>query len=237
MSDDTLPLRQRLNLATDYDRKLRESWAGEWASTLEHGSLVLDAGAGDGHLRSVFPNQRYVGLDIAPRPSKEPLFCADLHHLCLAKDSVDHIISLEVFEHLREPAVAFKELAAALKPGGTMCISVPQGGGEHEQPYDFFRYTQFSLAKLANDAGLEVDQILMKGGYFRRLSSEVRDLPFVVLPESGEYKAPRLAAVARAGLVATFTIGAATALTWMDRFDKVRTYTTGYFCVFKKPRR
>lgn len=237
MSNPFRSMRKGINLATDYDRKLREAWAAEWAKSLPADDLVLDAGAGDGHLRALFPQQRYLGVDIDPKPGDVELIQGDLHELPNDDESVDHIISLEVFEHLHHPEVALGELARVLRPGGTLCMSVPQGGAEHEQPYDFYRYTQFSLQRMAEAHGLEVERISMKGGYFRRLSSEIRDLPFVVFPENRKYAVPFAAHAMRLALVGIFTIGVATLLKHADRFDRSPAYTTGYFCIFRKPAR
>jgi len=231
-------LRSALNVATDYDRRLRERWAGEWGRTLPAGGMLLDAGAGDLHLRRLFGTQRYVGLDIRPRcpDGGSVAVKADLHAVPLADSSVDNVVSLEVLEHVRHPDAVLSELSRVLRPGGAVCLSVPQAGSEHEQPFDFYRFTTFSLTALAADAGLEVHTIKMKGFYFRRLSAELRDLPFAVLPENRTYRFPLVALGLRWGLVALFTFVVATLLLPLDALDRNRTYTTGYFCIFVKPR-
>lgn len=232
--------RRRLDILTDHDRRLRERWVAEWAVGLPVGAVVLDAGAGDGHLESVFSAQRYLALDIRPRPASirgDRLFlCADLHNVPLAADSVDHAVSVQVLEHVWDPAQVFVELARVVRPGGTICLSVPQADPEHEQPFDFFRFTTFSLRMLAGRAGLDIVDIRKKGGYFSRLSAEIRDLPFVVLPENRSYRFGFGAAILRVMLVVVFTFITARALIFFDRFDSVRTYTGGYFCVLKVPK-
>lgn len=237
-SDMAMQMRTWFNRATDCDQRLRESWAAAWGRGLPAGTLLLDAGAGDGHMREVFPELSYVALDINLRQTSSgtsALCCGDLHRLPLRTGHCHNVLALEVLEHVRHPNVVLEELARVVRPGGQICISVPQGGGEHEQPFDFFRFTSFSLESLAKDAGLAVEFISMKGGYFRRLSSEIRDLPFIVLPEHRVYRARGLVVAFRWVLVATFTLGLSTLiLPLLDRFDRTRTYTTGYFCVFSK---
>jgi SAM-dependent methyltransferase len=229
-------LRSRLNLATDYDRKLREKWVSAWARGLQPASIVLDAGAGDGHLSTVFDNQSYLAIDIRPKPTSDHIMmcCADLHHIPLQHESVSHVVSVQVLEHVRNPAQVMKEISRVLKQGGTACLSVPQADPEHEQPNDYFRFTSFSLRSLATDSGLTTREIRAKGGYFRRLSSEIRDLPFVILPEDRSYRLAPVVFLVRASLVAVFTFFLATVLLPLDRLDRTRSYTTGYFCVFEK---
>lgn len=231
-------LRKALNLASDYDRGLRERWAGEWGRTLAPGGRLLDAGAGDLHLAALFPGQRYVGIDIRaafPPGRRVPGVTGDLHAIPLADGSVDNAVSIEVLEHVTDPGAVLAELKRVLRPGGELCLSVPQAGAEHEQPHDYFRFTSFGLAHLAREAGLEVATIRMKGFFFRRLSAELRDLPFVVLPEQGRYRFPLLALVARWGLVGVFTFGVATLLLPLDSLDRSRSYSTGYFCILRRP--
>lgn len=228
--------RRHLDLLTDYDRRLRERWVAEWAATLRSGEIVLDAGAGDARLEPCFRGQRYVALDIRPRTRGGiPTITGDLHRLPIASASIDHAVNVQVLEHCSNPSVVMRELARVLRPGGTLCLSVPQADPEHEAPYDFFRFTSFSLELMASEAGLAMKELRKKGGFFRRLSAELRDLPFVVLPEDRRYRHPILAASGRAVLVACWTIVIPTLLLAVDRYDKTRSYTNGYFCILRKP--
>lgn len=126
-------------------------------------------------------------------------------------------------------------MTRVLRPGGTVCLSVPQSDPEHEQPRDFYRFTSFSLRALLQRAGLEPILLKKKGGYFRRLSAEIRDLPFMVLPENRQYRWPKVVFLARAFLVVMCTFVLATVLLLLDPLDKVASYTTGYFCIARKP--
>ena len=57
-----------------------------------------------------------------------------------------------------------------LRPGGRIFLSVPLFYAEHQQPYDFFRYTQFALRKLFEDAGFEINRMNWLEGYFGTVS-------------------------------------------------------------------
>lgn len=230
-------MRAALNRMSDCDLRLRERWVAEWASSLPRSDVVLDAGSGDAHLAKLFPAQEYIGIDIQPKPgSCRSVCCGDLHRLPIRDCSVDHVVSVQVLEHVMIPEEVVREFVRVVKPGGSVCLSVPQADPEHETPFDFYRFTSYSLRLIAASVGLEVRSIRRKGGYFRRLSSQLRDLPFVLFPRREEGKLPSLATLlCRAVLVITVTFCLAPLLVLFDHLDEGQEYTTGYFCIFDKP--
>jgi SAM-dependent methyltransferase len=78
----------------------------------------------------------------------------------------DFIVFNQVMEHLPEPFLALKELNRVLKPGGKLIYSAPLFYEEHEQPYDFFRYTQFGVRHLFTSAGFAIERLEWLEGYF-----------------------------------------------------------------------
>ena len=71
---------------------------------------------------------------------------------------------------MSEPVDVLTELSRVPKPGGTLLCSAPLFYEEHEQPYDFFRYTQFGVRHLCESAGLRVERLEWLEGYFGTLS-------------------------------------------------------------------
>jgi SAM-dependent methyltransferase len=55
----------------------------------------------------------------------EGILCQDLQNLTFADDSFDLIITQDVFEHIREPEKAFREILRVLKPGGFHIFTIP----------------------------------------------------------------------------------------------------------------
>jgi hypothetical protein len=53
-----------------------------------------------------------------------------------------------------------------LAPGGRIICTVPLFYEEHEQPFDFFRYTRFAHRYLFTQAGFEVERIEWLEGFF-----------------------------------------------------------------------
>lgn len=51
--------------------------------------------------------------------------CEDLRNLTLADANVDIVVTQDVFEHVINPAKAFREIARVLRPGGLHVFTVP----------------------------------------------------------------------------------------------------------------
>lgn len=64
--------------------------------------------------------------------------------------------AIQVLEHVSNPSKIISEIARVLKPNGKPLLTVPLISDEHEQPYDFFRYTSFGLEKLFTENKLEI---------------------------------------------------------------------------------
>ena len=52
----------------------------------------------------------------------------DLSRLCLSDDSLDVVLSADVFEHVRDDESAWREVYRVLKPGGYLVLQVPALG-------------------------------------------------------------------------------------------------------------
>ncbi|KAA1423866.1 class I SAM-dependent methyltransferase [Mumia zhuanghuii] len=139
-----------------------------FAKATPAGSLVLDAGAGHGPYRRLFAHTRYEAADFAQLATRyTPLeYVCSLTDIPVEDGRFDRILCNQVLEHLDEPAVALAELHRVLRPGGRILLSAPLFYPEHQQPYDYFRYTQFALSKLFTDAGFEGVRTTWLEGYF-----------------------------------------------------------------------
>ena len=100
-------------------------------------------------------------------------YLADAHNISrtLPHAAYDLIIANSVFEHLRSPFVAMRELALLLRPGGLLFWHTPFEYEFHGVPHDYFRYTVSGARAIAEDAGLVVDRADRDGGYTAVLSN------------------------------------------------------------------
>lgn len=80
--------------------------------------------------------------------------------------SFDSAICTAVLEHLEEPERALRECHRVLKTGGTAIYSVPFIWHLHEEPRDFFRYSQFGLQYLFEKTGFEVVELIPLSGFW-----------------------------------------------------------------------
>ncbi|MFL5885769.1 MAG: class I SAM-dependent methyltransferase, partial [Thermoleophilaceae bacterium] len=126
------------------------------AASIPAGSRVLDAGAGDAPYRELFRHVDYVTADwpnSVHEGAQQSDVVASLDDLPLDDATFDAVVCTQVLEHLEEPLTVLRELARVSKPGATLWITVPLVWPIHEAPFDFFRYTPYSLASLLTRSG------------------------------------------------------------------------------------
>ena len=70
--------------------------------------------------------------------------------------SFDSAITSQVLEHVFTPDAFLTEINRVLKPKGNLLLTVPFVWDEHEQPYDYARYSSFGLKSLLEKNGFEV---------------------------------------------------------------------------------
>ena len=124
--------------------------------------ILLDVGCGARPYRNAkYDVAEWIGFDTPDNRD------ADIHGVAydipLQAESIDSILCTQVLEHLEHPATALAEFYRVLRPGGHLVLSVPQYWPLHEEPRDFFRYTEIGLARVIVDSGLEVVSQMKQG--------------------------------------------------------------------------
>jgi SAM-dependent methyltransferase len=121
---------------------------------------VLDVGCGRKPYQHLVPATRYVGVDI-DSPVTRKLATADVFYngrtLPFAEGSFDAVLCSQVLEHVFKPEEFLSEIHRVLRPGGVLLLATPFAWDEHEQPYDFARYSSFGLRDLIERAGFQVE--------------------------------------------------------------------------------
>jgi methyltransferase family protein len=128
--------------------------AREARRVLEIGSR---ARSGTEH-RDVLPDDcSYTGLDVRAGPNVDVV--GDVHDLgaVLAGQQFDAVYSLSVFEHVLMPWKALLEINGVLAPGGLLFIATHQTYPLHDEPWDFWRFSDQAWRALLNPAtGFEI---------------------------------------------------------------------------------
>jgi SAM-dependent methyltransferase len=119
-----------------------------------------------------------VPLYAAYRPLVSEVTCVDwsgndtsARHLDVAHDlnqplplestRYDTVILSDVLEHIRKPEALLAEVARILAPRGRLLLNVPFFYWLHEQPHDYFRYSEHALRAFIDQCGLRL--LLLEG--------------------------------------------------------------------------
>jgi SAM-dependent methyltransferase len=208
-----------------FDTAIEDAVRG-FAGSLAPGARLLDAGAGEGNYKSHFAAQRYCGLDLGIGDGAWDYTrldaIGDLSALPFRDATFDACLNVVTLEHVREPARVVCELARALVPGGHLLLIAPLEWEEHQQPHDYYRYTQFGLEYLLRRAGMADISVQPVGGYFRLLSRRLLNGlqffpgPFILV-------------------AAILLVPPALVLPLFEPLDRRRNFTLGYICSARKP--
>lgn len=121
---------------------------------------ILDVGCGRKPYRELFSSTSdYVGLEIDTpenRIAKLADFFYDGQSFPFESRSFDGVICNQVLEHVFNPDQFLREIFRVLKPGGYLLLTVPFVWDEHEQPWDYARYSSFGLKNLIERNGFTI---------------------------------------------------------------------------------
>ena len=117
---------------------------------------VLDVGCGQKPYEHLFVCQQYVGLEYDSeqnRRNKKADYFYTGGVFPFRDGEMDVVVCNQVLEHVFNPDDFMREIARVLKPGGGLLLTVPFLWDEHEQPYDYARYSSFGLRALVERNG------------------------------------------------------------------------------------
>ena len=120
---------------------------------------LLDVGCGTKPYENICNVDEYIGLEIDDEGNRQHNY-ADVFYdgktIPFEDKSFDSILSNQVFEHVFNPNQFLKEINRVTKMGGRFLITVPFVWDEHEQPYDYARYSSFGLKYILAENGFEI---------------------------------------------------------------------------------
>lgn len=128
---------------------------------------VLDIGCGRQNIRANLQHTHYIGLDNYHTATEwygtKPDVFARGEALPVADACINHVLLLDVLEHIPDPEAALLEVCRVLKPGGTAFLQVPFLYPLHDRPLDFQRWTEYGLLRLLQRAGLTLRETVAVG--------------------------------------------------------------------------
>lgn len=206
----------------------------KWIARFSHlyrGDLY-DLGCGEMPFKSWLLGyaNNYIGVDwsSSPHELKADIF-ADLNKPLQIESAVaDTVMSLSVMEHLREPQVFLNEAFRILKPGGAMILQVPFMWGIHEEPYDYYRYTQYGLEHLFRKAGFTEVTIYPQTGFWVMWTLKFNYQSTRII--RGSWLVRKVIGLLMRGIWMVDQLVAR----WLDKYWKSEGETAGYFVVAKK---
>lgn len=130
---------------------------------------LLDIGCGNVPFYGLY--KRYVTenicVDWINTNHKNPFLdneCDITKKLPFEKGQFDTIIISDVLEHVFNPLHVWNEMHRIMKPGGKVLANVPFLYWLHEEPYDYYRYTEHSLRSMVDRAGFRLLELNPYGG-------------------------------------------------------------------------
>jgi SAM-dependent methyltransferase len=133
------------------------------------GELILEVGSGLSPMTEVSERIIYSELSFAAlqtlkrRQGRGHFVVADATHLPFKTGSFSQVICSEVLEHLPEDRPALREIASAMKPGGSLILTFPHRrsyfAGDDRFVNHFRRYELAEMKMNLDDAGLETVEI------------------------------------------------------------------------------
>lgn len=131
---------------------------------------VLDVGAGSYSRYTDFFNfKEYVKMDILPGKNIDVVGRAE--SIPFGDETFDAIVCTGVLGDIKKPEQAILEFHRVLKRGGAVLLTESFMNELHDEPLDFWRFTEFSLEYLFKEAGFNIVSINRQGGFFSVMAS------------------------------------------------------------------
>jgi SAM-dependent methyltransferase len=183
---ETAHVYQRLERGPDHGTPWRQAnwrFLQEQVNGLDKDALLLDVGAGHGDFAQIYVGRKSLSLDVVPYPEVD-LACDLAECVPFRESTFDMLILMNVLEHVYNFHGLLDSLFYLIKPGGLLIIAVPFMIKIHQAPFDFQRYTHYSLEQMARQHGFEI--ALLEGYYdpIFFLGEGTRNFRFWVLPKS-----------------------------------------------------
>jgi SAM-dependent methyltransferase len=197
--------------------------------------IFLDLGCGETQYKPLFVDrvERYIGIDVPSslyEVSNADIFASG-DALPFRSGMFDTVLCTQVLEHVKEPSVVVAEISRVLKSGGHLILTAPFSEPKHDEPYDFYRYTDHGLRYLSEKNGLAVISVRNHHGNLAMIGQHLASFANDKFLANKVTHQPRL-------LLAPFVIPLCAFLQLMflflDKLFRLETHPVGFTLVAKK---
>lgn len=144
----------------------RSLFADLQAASAHAKGRLLDMGCGNKPYEEMFAGRisEYVGCDVVQSSDQRVDVICQATAIPLEDATFNTILCTQVIEHVADHRSLLREAFRLLQGGGILILSAPMYWPLHEEPYDFFRFTEHGLSYLLEDTGFIVNEIECNGG-------------------------------------------------------------------------
>lgn len=148
---------------------------------------LLDVGCGNKPYKHLFGKiTSYLGIDFKKysknktfTKEKPDIFFSTGYYKTLRlpfrNSSFDNVVSFQVLEHHRNPQEMMREILRVCKKNGFILITMPLIWGLHEQPHDYFRFTENGFLELIKNNKYKILETRKQGSIFSAVSVLLND--------------------------------------------------------------
>jgi SAM-dependent methyltransferase len=120
---------------------------------------TLDVGCGSKPYKFLYNSSEYIGLEIDTKENKslkDADYYYDGNNFPFNDNDFDSIVANEVFEHVFNPDNFLNEINRILKTDGKLFMTIPFVWDEHEQPFDYARYSSYGIKSILEKHGFAI---------------------------------------------------------------------------------
>jgi SAM-dependent methyltransferase len=152
-----------------FDLQAGSIWNDLAAVLSEVSGTIVDVGCGAQPYRSLLPKGvTYIGIDTVEAKSAFGYETPDTryydgHTWPLEDGCVDTVLATETLEHVPDPRQFIHEALRALRPGGSLVLTVPFAARWHFIPHDYWRFTPAGFSRILGEAGFADVAVYARG--------------------------------------------------------------------------
>ncbi len=120
----------------------------------------------------------YVGVDVESAGEFGMDLVKDIVYydgktLPFPDQNFDHVLCVEVLEHVPHSPTFLQEIHRVLKPQGELILTVPWSARVHHIPHDYYRFTRYGLIVLLSSAGFDHIEIEERGNDIAAIANKL----------------------------------------------------------------